>query len=87
MACLQAFAKIQEVAPQDHDFREQRESLIVKVKSLVAQMESLSVAETLAVASSVESEPMIECLIKVDQHSWRLLTDIFVNWSVEDRKK
>lgn len=65
-ACLHAFAKIQEVAPKGHDFTEQRDSLITKVKSLLAQMEDLSVAETLAVASNVETEPMVECLIRVD---------------------
>ena len=74
------------IAPKEHDFSDQRSKLVTLVKTKVSEM-AMTVEQTLAVASLVGSDPMIECLIRVDQQSWLALQDTFSAYSKEDRLK
>ena len=48
--------------------------------------ENLSVEEILSVAELVDSDPVLDCLIKVDRCSWKDLEDLFTAFSIEDKR-
>ena len=60
---------------------------VVKDRLLKMQETNLSVEETLSIAELVDSDPVINCLVKIDQKSWQELEDLFTAFSIEDKRK
>ena len=58
------------------------------VKTRLAEMQdTLSVEESLSVAELVDSDPVLDSLIKIDKKSWQELEDLFTAFSIEDKRK
>ena len=58
------------------------------VKRRLSEMQNdLPLEELLQIASLVDSDPMLDCLIELDRKSWLGLESLFETYSVEDKRK